>query len=60
MGQGAEHALDAVSANIFRRLQAADAQDSSRRSDQRLLWAGLLVTLIGGALDIYSKTSMPN
>jgi hypothetical protein len=53
----AERAVDAVSVNIFRRFQAAFTHDTWRASDQRLLWAGLIVTLLGGALNIYSKLS---
>lgn len=60
MASGAERAVNAVSANIFRRFQAAYAHDTWRRSDQRLLWAGLVATLLGGALDIYSRISIPN
>jgi hypothetical protein len=59
MGQGAEHAADAVSANIFRRFQAAFARDTWRPSDQRLLWAGLIATLLGGALELFYKLSAP-
>jgi hypothetical protein len=59
LGQGAERAIDAVSANIFRRFQAALAHDTWRAADQRLLWAGLIASLLGGALDLYCKLSAP-
>ena len=59
MAQGAERASDPVSAHIFRRFQAAFAHDSWRPSDQRLLWAGLIATLLAGALDMFSKLSAP-
>jgi len=59
MAQGAEQAADRVSANIFRRFQTAFARDTWRPSDQRLLWAGLVATLLGGALDMFSKLSVP-
>jgi hypothetical protein len=55
MAKWAERASDPVSANIFRRFQVAFARDTWRPSDQRLLWAGLIVTLLGGALDMYYK-----
>jgi hypothetical protein len=57
MAKGAERASDPVSANIFRRFQEAFAHDTWRPSDQRLLWAGLIVTLLGGALDMYYRLS---
>jgi hypothetical protein len=59
MAQGAEHASDPVSANIFRRFQAAFARDTWRPSDQRLLWAGLIATLLAGALDMFYQLSAP-
>ena len=59
MARGAEQAADPVSANIFRRFQAAFARDTWRPSDQRLLWAGLMATLLGAALDMISRLNAP-